>query len=186
MKRAIHTVFLSLGSNLGSRLSQLQKATQAIGEIASVEKTSSVYETAPVGPIIQGDYLNMVLEIRTEHTPQDLMLHLLHVEKSLGRQRDVKWGPRSIDIDILFYDQLVLNTAGLTIPHAYYSERRFVVEPLCEIAPEWICPVRGKTMHEICDDLSDHHSVRKTKDTVDMAERKTADELNRSPLDIEG
>lgn len=170
-----HTVFLSLGSNVGNRLSQLRKAVALIRETAQIEKVSSVYETAPVGPIPQNDFLNIVLQIRTILAPQNLMLHLMHVEESLGRKRDIKWGPRSIDIDILFYDQLVLNAAGLVIPHAHYSERRFVIEPLCEIAPHWVCPVRHKTMKETCLKLADEHAVHKTNDVLEI---EHAQEMN--------
>jgi 2-amino-4-hydroxy-6-hydroxymethyldihydropteridine diphosphokinase len=158
--------FLSLGSNIGNRLQQLQNATLSIGEFAELIRVSSVYETAPVGPIRQNDFLNIVLEIQTSLTPQDLMIHLMHVEENLGRRRNIKWGPRSIDIDILFYDRLILNASGLVIPHARYAERRFVLEPLCEIAPDWICPVRNKTVKEICDGLADPQKVKKIDDVI--------------------
>lgn len=170
-----HIVFLSLGSNVGNRLFQLRKAETAIREFAFVKKISSVYETAPVGPIPQSDFLNMVLEIQTGLAPHDLMLHLMHVEEGLGRQRDVKWGPRSIDIDILFYDHLIINASGLVIPHAHYANRKFVLEPLCEIAPDWICPVRNKTMREINCSLVDEHAVRKTNDRLVI---ETTSEIN--------
>lgn len=156
-----HTAFLSLGSNIGNRLQQLQNAVNSIGEFAEVIRVSSVYETAPVGPIRQIDFLNIVLEIRTSLAPQDLMIHLMHVEESLGRRRDVKWGPRTIDIDILFYDRLILTASGLVIPHAHYSERRFVLKPLFEIAPDWVCPIRKRTIKEIYEGLTDPHGVTK-------------------------
>ncbi len=161
-----HTAFLSLGSNIGNRLQQLQNAVIAIGEFAEVVRVSSVYETAPVGPIRQIHFLNVVLEIRTSKAPQDLMIHFMHVEENLGRRRDVKWGPRNIDIDILFYDRLILNISGLVIPHVHYAERRFVLEPLCEIAPDWICPIRNKTIKEIYNGLKDPHSVVRTNDVI--------------------
>lgn len=167
-----HRAFLSLGSNIGNRLQQLQNAVIAIGDFTEVVRVSSVYETAPVGPIRQIDFLNIVLEIRTWLTPQDLMIHLMHVEENLGRRRNLKWGPRSIDIDILFYDRLILNAAGLVIPHVHYAERRFVLEPLCEIAPDWICPIRNQTIKEIYDGLDDSHSVVRTNDVIHTEDTK--------------
>ncbi|MBL7959289.1 2-amino-4-hydroxy-6-hydroxymethyldihydropteridine diphosphokinase [bacterium] len=168
MNAAHHTVYLSLGSNVGDRLLQLRKAVTAIEEISMIKKISSVYETSPVGPIAQNDFLNLVLEIQTDMSPYGLMVHLMRIEENHGRQRNLKWGPRSIDIDIVFYDQMILNISGLVIPHAHYAERRFVLEPLCEIAPQWICPVRQISVYEIRRRLTDIHAVKKMNNlTID-------------------
>lgn len=166
MNPAEHIVFLSLGSNTGNRLYHLRKATEAIGEIACVMKISSVYETSPVGPIPQNHFLNAAMKIQTTLAPQDLMLHLMQIEESHGRKREIKWGPRNIDIDILFYDDRILNAAGLVIPHPHYADRKFVIEPLYEIAPQWRCPVRNKTIAEIRRSLTDGHTVQKIKDNI--------------------
>ncbi|MBL7994573.1 2-amino-4-hydroxy-6-hydroxymethyldihydropteridine diphosphokinase [bacterium] len=169
MNSTYHTVYLSLGSNEGDRLLQLRKAVRAIGEISMIRKISSVYETSPVGPIAQDDFLNLVMEIQTDMSPRDLMVHLMRIEEDHGRRRDLKWGPRSIDIDIVFYDRMILNISGLVIPHAHYAERKFVMEPLCEIAPHWICPVRQVSIHEIHRHLADVHAVKKMNQlTIDQ------------------
>ncbi len=156
-------VYLSLGSNVGDRLKNLQMALDALSELAEVTKVSSIYETSPVGPVRQGPFYNIAVEIRTSLPPEVLMIHLLHIEENLGRQRDIKWGPRTLDIDIIFYDRWVVDERGLAIPHARYAQRRFVLEPMCEIAPDWICPVLHKSMRELFELLQDHGAVVRTE-----------------------
>ena len=170
MNASDRNVYLGLGSNVGDRLGFLQKAVHALIEFSTVIKTSSVYETSPFGPVLQNNFLNMAVEIQTLLSAKDLMMYLLHVEENLGRRRDVKWGPRTIDIDILFYDRLVINEHGLIIPHARYAERKFVLEPLCEIASDLICPVRHRSMKEIYNTLTDDSSVEKTNYRVTYLE----------------
>jgi 2-amino-4-hydroxy-6-hydroxymethyldihydropteridine diphosphokinase len=155
---------------MGDRIGFLQKAVNALIDFSTVIKISSVYETSPLGTVPQNNFLNMVVEIQTHLTAKDLMMHLLHVEENLGRRRDVKWGPRTIDIDILFYDRLVINEHGLIIPHARYAERKFVLEPLCEIASDLTCPIRHRSMKEIYNTLTDDCTVEKTNYRVTYLE----------------
>lgn len=156
----MHQAMLSLGSNMGDRMQNLQDALRMLEQTGVVESMSGVYETEPVGFDAQDDFLNMVVDYRTPLAPADLLDRLLAVEKSLGRDRREKWGPRTIDIDILLYDDEVINDPHLTIPHPYYHERRFVLVPLVEIAPERVCPVRKVTMKQLLELCKDRHRIR--------------------------
>ena len=136
--------YISLGSNLGDREAQLRGALQLIGERAgTVRKVSSFHDTAPVGPIAQPRFLNAVAEVETALPPEELMRTLLAIELALGRDRknSVPKGPRSIDLDLLLYDQVILDTPELTLPHPAMHERKFVLAPLVEIAPDAFHPV---------------------------------------------
>lgn len=129
-------IYLGLGSNLGDREKNLEKAISEISEFASVVLKSSVYESKPVGYTDQDDFLNMVIEIESELAPRELLGKLLQIESNLGRVRTIKNGPRTIDVDILLYGDLSLNEEDLIIPHPRMNERNFVLIPLSEIAPE--------------------------------------------------
>ena len=132
------TVYLGLGSNLGNRRKNLEKAIRLIqGPDIHIKKCSSIIETDPVGGPPQGKYLNAALKTETFLTPAKLLLTIQKIEKKLGRIRTVVNGPRTIDIDILLYDELILNTPHLTIPHPRMWQRDFVMRPLKEIAPEF-------------------------------------------------
>lgn len=134
-----HTALLALGSNLGDREHYLQFAVERLG--ASVTAISQVYETEPIGgPDDQGAYLNMVIRVETELDPFELLALCQSIEEDAKRQRAVHWGPRTLDIDLLFYDDLVIDSDVLTVPHPRIGERRFVLEPLSEIAPERCAP----------------------------------------------
>ncbi len=150
-----HTVYLALGSNLGNRAAHLQTALQAIRPYAHVEATSFLYETVPLYLTDQPKYLNAVCRFTTELGPLELLAALEATMKALGRVRTVRYGPRIIDLDILFYDDLVLERPELTLPHALLHERRFVLEPLCDIAPELSHPRLGQTMQALLAQLSD-------------------------------
>lgn len=126
-------VFLGLGSNLGDRRKNLDAAIEKIRRLGTVTKISSYHETTPVGFIDQPDFLNAVLELQTELTPRALLTELLKIEADLGRIRDQRWGPRTIDLDILLYDNLQINEPDLIIPHPRMKEREFVMKPLQEI-----------------------------------------------------
>jgi len=135
-------VTLGLGANLGDRLAMLQRAVDLLAEGGVVTTASSrVWETEPVGgPEGQPAYLNAVISARAEGTPEDILETVRHVESSLGRRRDVRWGPRTIDIDVELIEDLVRDDPLLTIPHPRMTERAFVVLPLLEIDPDPLLP----------------------------------------------
>ncbi|RCH56421.1 2-amino-4-hydroxy-6-hydroxymethyldihydropteridine diphosphokinase [Mucilaginibacter hurinus] len=156
------SVFLLLGSNLGNRE---QFLTDAIGriesEIAPVLQASSVYQTQSWGNEGQPDYLNQVVLIKVELPPADLLAKLLHIENDLGRERREKWGSRVIDLDILFYGDKIIDQPGLHIPHPRLHLRRFTLEPLAEIAPDFIHPTQKKSVLQLKNDLNDVLIVKK-------------------------
>lgn len=134
-----HIALLALGSNLGDREHYLRFAVQRLGD--AVTATSQVFETEPIGgPDGQDAYLNMVIKIETALDPFELLALCQSIEEEAQRQRAVHWGPRTLDIDLLFYDDVVIDDDVLTIPHPRINERRFVLAPLNEVAPER-CPV---------------------------------------------
>jgi 2-amino-4-hydroxy-6-hydroxymethyldihydropteridine diphosphokinase len=137
---------VALGSNLGDRVAHLRHgvARLADGHLGHVIAESQVFETDPVGgPDDQGPYLNMVVLLETGLAPHDLLDGLLAVERERGRVREVRWGPRTLDLDIVFFDDLVIHDDRLTLPHPRHGERRFVLEPLAELAPDR-CPPRWR------------------------------------------
>ena len=140
-------VFLLLGSNLGNRQLFLQQAGEAINAlVGSVIKRSSVYETQSWGKTDAPDYLNQVLLIATDLSAQAVLQQILAIEKTMGRERTEKWGSRTIDIDILFYGDEVIIEPDLTVPHPHLHQRKFVLEPLAEIAPDYVHPVFNKNI----------------------------------------
>jgi 2-amino-4-hydroxy-6-hydroxymethyldihydropteridine diphosphokinase len=141
--------YLALGSNLGDRLANLKTAIAAISPAVTVLAVSPVYETPPWGMTDQPAFLNMVLRSETHLAPLTLLAYLKHLETQLGRLPSVHYGPRLIDMDILFYDDLVMNTPELTIPHPHLHERAFVLVPLADLAAEFIHPVFGKPVRQI-------------------------------------
>ena len=131
-----HVVYLALGSNLGDRKSNLRRALQALGPDVRITAVSAVYETRPWGYADQPDFLNQVIRAKTGLGPHELLAFLNQIESNLGREATFRYGPRLIDLDILFYDDLVLQTTDLTIPHPQLQKRDFVLVPLAEIAPD--------------------------------------------------
>lgn len=155
-------VFLLLGSNLGDKQGFLQQAITLIaGEIAPIVKRSSVYETAAWGKTDEPNYLNQVIKLRTDIAPRVLLEKILAIEHELGRKRTEKWGSRTIDIDILFYGDLVIEEPGLNIPHPQLHNRRFTLSPLEEIAPKLLHPVLHKNISELKSELKDNLNVKK-------------------------
>jgi 2-amino-4-hydroxy-6-hydroxymethyldihydropteridine diphosphokinase len=135
------TIYLSLGSNLGDRLANFDAALAALPPAVKVLNRSFIYETEPWGVTDQPAFLNMVIQGETSLSPTDLLSRLKHLEKQLGRLPSIRYGPRLIDIDILLYNDLVLDTPGLTLPHPHLHERAFVLVPLADLAPNFIHPV---------------------------------------------
>ncbi len=151
--------YLGMGSNLGDRAAHLDFGVEAVGRLPGtrVVAVSSVIETAPVGPIEQGAYLNGALAIETELPPRELLEALQSLERARGRDRRVeaRWGPRTLDLDILVYAGLVLDEPGLTIPHPRAHLRRFVLGPLAELAPELVLPGQRRTVRALLACLDD-------------------------------
>jgi len=126
-----------------------------------VDAVSSVYETEPYGDLNQENFFNAVCKINTLRSPEDLFIFLKNIEEQVGRKKNIKWGPREIDLDILFYGSLVLNDEYLTIPHKDILNRDFVLVPLCEVAPEFVHPVLNKKICDLITPDSRKYIVRK-------------------------
>ncbi|GAB3505623.1 2-amino-4-hydroxy-6-hydroxymethyldihydropteridine diphosphokinase [Emticicia fontis] len=155
----INQVYLGLGSNLGNRQENLDLACLRISEnIGAILAQSSIYETAAWGVTEQDDFLNQVICITTEFEAPALLTKILAVEQSMGRIREVKWGARIIDIDMLYYNDNIIKLDNLTVPHPFIQERRFVLVPLAEIAPDFIHPQLQETNTSLlanCPDTSE-------------------------------
>ena len=147
------TVYLGLGSNLGDRAANLREAIERLRELGEVAVVSAVYETEPREITDQPWFLNCAVALETEQMPRQLMARLLGIERAMGRRRTKPKGPRLIDIDILLFGNSVVRAAGLRIPHPAMQERRFVLEPLAEIAAEVRHPVFKRTVREMRDAL---------------------------------
>lgn len=163
-KPKINTAYILLGGNIGNRKENLQNALSNIEkEIGKVIKISSIYETEPWGNPNQASFYNQVIAIATSLSPTELLDKLLSIEMKMGRERNkqTKWEKRIIDIDILFYNEEVINTAMLIIPHPRLHERNFTLKPLLEIAPKLFHPVLKKSIEELFNDSTDGLAVHK-------------------------
>jgi len=165
-------VFLGLGSNLGNRLLSLRSAVSGVANLPGtrVLKASSVYETEPYGVKEQPEFLNAVLEIETKLDVDDLHRRLKAIEHEAGRIERTKWGPRELDIDILFFESQQVRTAALTIPHPGVGQRRFVLEPLAELSREFTDPETNMTVSEMLQRCTDRSSVRKYSEELIVTE----------------
>jgi 2-amino-4-hydroxy-6-hydroxymethyldihydropteridine diphosphokinase len=161
LSRMHKTVYLSLGSNLGDRAANLQSAIEKLSELGNVVAVSSFYETEPVETAPQPWFLNCAIKLDTEKMPRQLIAAILSLEQSMGRQHRQEKAPRTIDIDILLFGSSVVELASLTIPHPRMHERRFVMEPLAEIAPDARHPVFKRTIRELRDALPAGQHVKK-------------------------
>lgn len=155
IRRAWHTAYIALGSNLGDKEAFIRNAVRSMAESDSIQLTalSSLIVTEPYGGVKQDDFLNGVCEIKTLFTPEELLSFLHTLEASAGRERTIVWGPRTLDLDILLYDDLVLHTPSLTIPHPDMTNRDFVLRPLTEIARYAIHPLTKKTAGQLLEEL---------------------------------
>jgi 2-amino-4-hydroxy-6-hydroxymethyldihydropteridine diphosphokinase len=154
-------VFISMGSNLGDKIGNCRKAVNEIAGFCEVIRVSSLYETEPVGKEDQPNFINCVSQIETNLSPHKLLKKLNSIEGKLGRVRHEKWGPRTIDLDIIFYGQLVIKDDDLVIPHPRAHLRRFVLEPICEIAYDFIHPGLDSSVLELLKLLEDNKGVVK-------------------------
>ena len=153
--------YIGIGSNLGDALDNCRRAIQAISSDKSnhLLKCSPFYRTEPVGRTDQPWFVNGVVAVKTLLSPRDLLAFILNIEKNMGRERGERWGPRVIDLDLLFYNKQILNEAGMQIPHPRLHERRFVLIPLQDIAPHLQHPVLGKTVSQILSELPETEEV---------------------------
>lgn len=162
----IHTAYISLGSNIGDRELNLLRAVAEIGKLSGSKITalSGFYETAPVGPP-QDTYFNAAVRLETDLEPAELLTELLRIETDVfERKRDVHWGPRRIDLDILLFDDLTIDSPELTIPHPRLHERRFALAPLKEIAPGIMHPRLRKTVTQLLRSAPDTGTVKKIEE----------------------
>lgn len=160
-------VAIGLGSNLGDRQATLEQALELLNQGDGIEVLgrSSWYRSAPIGPVQQPDYLNGCALLQVRLAPEELLDRLLETEQCFGRVRAERWGPRTLDLDLLFYGQLRLHTERLQVPHPHLAERAFVLLPLLEIAPQWIDPVSGHTVQELAGALVERGGVERLETT---------------------
>ena len=165
---SIHVVYIGFGSNIGDRLAHIQNAIHILSKTEGItlQKISSIYTTDPVGYVEQAQFLNGVAAIQTSLPPLSLLHTLKDIETAIGRKHRIRWGPREIDLDILIYGDLCVQTEKLVIPHPEMHLRGFVLVPLAEIAPHLVHPVFQETIHTLLNRLEDGKPVLKQEDCV--------------------
>ncbi len=153
--------FIGIGTNLGDRKKHIAEALERLERRTDIKviKSSSLYVTEPIGYVGQDWFLNCVVEVMTSMPPRELLSHCLSIEEQMGRTRTMQWGPRIIDLDILLYDDTVIEDDELTVPHPNMDKRRFVLVPIVEIAPDVIHPKLNKTVTDLLKNLKDAHKV---------------------------
>ena len=158
IRRERHTAYLSIGSNIGDKKAYLDFALQKLGEDekCNVCAVSDYITTKPVGDVVQDDFLNGAVKIETLYSPHELLFKIHEIETEAGRERKIHWGPRTLDIDIILYDDAVVDSADLKIPHPEMKNRGFVLKPLSQLAPYAKNPVNGKS---VCDMLAELESI---------------------------
>lgn len=156
-------LFLSLGGNLGNTREIFEDAYPLIEKkIGKISDYSSIYQTEAWGPIPQADFLNQVVLVTTTLKPEACLTELLEIEREFGRERKERWGPRTLDLDILFYGDMIIAESDLSIPHPRIAERKFILTPLAEIAPNFTYPASGKTMVALLAECSDKSQVNRS------------------------
>lgn len=151
---------IALGSNVGDRHRYLTTAVHHIGRLGDLSGIAPLYETGPYGFTDQADFLNSALRIQTSLEPEELLAQLKQIETEVGRRQRIHWGPREIDLDIIFYDRRIVRTEILTIPHPDFHNRMFVMKPLVRIAPEFVSPVHLRTVRELMEICQDQTIVK--------------------------
>ena len=151
----MHSIFLGLGTNLGDRIANLQAALAGLAKKLVITAVSPIYQTPPWGDTNQPDFLNLCLAAETDLSPEALLVFFKNLEVELGRKPTRRWGPRLIDIDLLFYADQIIETEKLTIPHPRLAERAFVLRPLADIAPNFVHPVLGETIADLATRVED-------------------------------
>jgi 2-amino-4-hydroxy-6-hydroxymethyldihydropteridine diphosphokinase len=161
-------VFVALGSNIGDRLGFLQRSLDALGRAPGFEvrSVSAVYETEPVGKKDQPQFLNAAVELSSLKSPAGVLVDLKQIEQSVGRTPSERWGPREIDLDLIYVQDLVIDGPELILPHPEVANRRFVLTPLAEIAPEFVDPLQNRSMRELLLSCPDPNSVIKISSTI--------------------
>jgi GTP cyclohydrolase-4 len=159
VKIGLASVYLGLGANIGNRTQNFEKALDMLSQGAQVKQVSSFYETEPIGYSNQPQFLNAVCRISTSLSPEQLLALIKEIEATLGRKPSFRNAPRPIDIDILFYDEQIINSKELIIPHPRIEERAFVLIPLAELAPDMVNPANDKKVSEMLDNVEGRDGV---------------------------
>jgi 2-amino-4-hydroxy-6-hydroxymethyldihydropteridine diphosphokinase len=162
-----YNVFVGIGSNLGIPTENCEEAIRLLNTLPKIEISdrSNLYESEPVAPLPQNWFINAAVAIKTSLDPESLLEEFFKIENDLGRKRIEKWGPRIIDLDMLVYENYVINSTTLTLPHPEMTKRRFVLLPLSEFAGDYLHPIENKTISDLLKELPENPQVRKISST---------------------